>query len=62
MIEISAYKALQVLAKALMLKSIVKSTRIIANKAVKLSKGTVNVPYLPELENLGIVKLTNLHF
>jgi|LakMenEpi03Oct11_1017367.scaffolds.fasta_scaffold70427_1 hypothetical protein len=52
--------ALKVGAKFILLKSIVKSQRIIGEKAIKDVKGTVNLPKMPEIEKESLQKFINL--
>ena len=58
--KISLSRALQMALKYKMLKSIVKSIRIIGSEGVKNVKGTVNLLDMPTLANMSLQELGNL--
>ena len=58
--KISLSRALQAALKYKMLKSIVKSLRIIPIKCVENVKGTVNLLDMPTLANMNLQELGNL--
>ena len=58
--KISLSRALQATFKYKMLKSIVKSDRIIGTTSVKNVKGTVNLLDMPTFANMSLQELKNL--